>query len=133
MTTKTTTTTDLESLDFDRDLGEGWEVAETDIGEKIEWKEEPGFKGIYFGTDVVEAPDQQTGELEMVKIHLFKDGHGDQRFAWSTPRLDRGLQHAVPGAEVAILWTGKEELKDGHTINTFKVAFRNPAAGELTA
>jgi hypothetical protein len=131
-TTKSTTALDT-SDDWDRDLGPGWEVAETSIGEKLEWKETPGFKGVYLGTDVIEAANQQSGELEMVKIHLFKDGHGEARFAWGTPRLDRGLQHASIGAEVAILWMGKEELKGGHTINTFKVAFKNPAAAELTA
>ena len=47
--------------------------------------------------------------------------------------LDRGLQHASIGAEVAVLWTGKEELKGGHTINTFKVAIRQPTQAELGA
>ena len=130
MTAKTTA---IETFDdWDRDL-EGYEVQETSIGDKIEWKDESLFRGVYLGADVIEAPDQNTGELEMVKIHLFKDDTGAARFAWSTPRLDRGLQHASIGAEVAVLWTGKEELKGGHTINTFKVAIRQPTQAELGA
>ena len=72
MTAKTAPTNEVAELDWDRDL-EGYEVQETDIGEKIDWKDEIGFKGVYKGTNVVEVLDEGSGEMTFVKIHQFKD------------------------------------------------------------
>ena len=132
MTAKTAPTNEVAELDWDRDL-EGYEVQETDIGEKIDWKDEIGFKGVYKGTNVVEVLDEGSGEMTFVKIHQFKDEAGGLRFSWSTPRLDRGLQHGAIGDEVGILWTGKEDLAGGRTLNTFKVALKKAPAPALPA
>ena len=72
------------------------------------------------------VPDQKTGEIVPVLVHNFKDGHGELRFAWHSPKLDRGLGKAPVGAEVAILWLGKEKLDAVRTINTFRVAIKPP-------
>ena len=125
MVSKAITPADTGELDFDRDL-EGFEEVETDLGEKIEWSETPGFRGVYLGMSEVFAADQKTGEIVPILVHNFKDGHGELRFAWHSPKLDRGLGKAPVGAEVAILWLGKEKLDAVRTINTFRVAIKPP-------
>ena len=127
MVSKVITPADAGELDFDRDLGEGWEVAETDIGDKIEWSDEPKFYGVYKGREVVTTTDQKTGELVEIEVHLFKDTAGEARFAWHSPRLDRGLSKAPIGSEVAIRWDGKENLSGGRTMNLFTVMIKAPA------
>ena len=124
------TTTELDTWD---DIVSGdWEVAETDIGEKIDWKVEPRFHGYYQGSSSVEMANDE-GLFETVKFHQFKDGHGTLRFAWTTPRLDRGLAQCSVTCEVFIQWDGKEELANGHTINLFRIAFKTPEAVSISA
>ena len=138
MATPTTTTKSSTALDtFDdwgRDL-EGFEEQDTELGEKIVWKDTPGFKGVYLGPDTMEVPNQTTGELEPALYHQFKDGHGTLCFAWGSPQLNRGLSKAAIGCEVAILWGGLKDRPGGKVgqMNTFRVATKNPAAAELTA
>jgi hypothetical protein len=116
-----------EELDFFREL-EGFEEVEVSLGEKIEWEETPLFMGVYLGSDEVMAPDQRTGEIVPVEVHNFKDGHGELRFAWHSPELDRGLRKADIGWEVLVKWEGKNTPKGAkHPQNRFRVAVKAPA------
>jgi hypothetical protein len=125
MTTKTEA---VEPADDWSPTGDGWEVAETNIGEKVVWPETPTLLAIYRGWD--EVPNDQ-GEL--VRVYLFTDDHGKARFAWNTPELKFGLRKAAEGDQVAIHWDGKEEMADGkRTINRFRVAIKRQPAAELT-
>jgi hypothetical protein len=120
------TVDDEGELDWDRDL-EGFEEVEVSLGEKIEWSETPDFLGVYLGSDEIMAPDMRTGELIPVKVHNFKDRHGELCFAWHSPELDRGLRKADVGWEVAIRWLGKDKPKGAkNDINRFRVAVKAP-------
>jgi hypothetical protein len=107
--------------DWDRDL-EGWDEAETDIGEKITWDEEKTFKGTYRGEITVVNKDG-----EEVQAHQLVSTDGELRFAWSSPELTTGLRNAGAGSEVAILWMGLVPgRRKGTTMNKFSVRFRRP-------
>ncbi len=117
-----------EELDFDRDLGEGWEEIEVSLGEKIEWEATPRFVGVYTGSKRIEAANPLTGEIGPCTVHNFKDQHGDHVYAWGSPELDRGLKSAAPGWEVAIAWLGKEKVPGtAKTMNKFRVWSKSPA------
>jgi hypothetical protein len=122
----TTKQTTKPEDDWDRDLGPGFKTVDTDLpelGEKIDWKKEPIFRGIYKGETHVQSPNQRTGEIESVTVFQFEDETG-LRFAWNTPRLTRGLAEVQPSDEVAIRWLGKEDLPGGRTMNNFDVRIR---------
>lgn len=135
MTTDNLPTETNEDPDFDwyRDLGDGFEEVETDFGTKIEWEKlpagptgKPMFVGSYQGLATVDAPNEETGELVPIKIHQFKDTHGELFFAWHSPRLDHGLANAAFGADVVVMWEGIEKFGKSKTMNRFRVAVRNP-------
>ena len=119
-------TTDVVATDDWDPIAEGWEVAETDIGSKVDWETEIMLRGLYKGRDEVANDD---GEL--IGVHLFKDEHGEDRFAWATPRLTHGLKVVPFGSEVAIRWDGKVKLDATRTLNTFTIAYKPPSAGAL--
>ena len=122
-----------EDLDWYRDLGEGFEEVETSFGTKIDWDKlekgptgHPMFFGTYWGTTTIDVPDETTGEIVPIKIHLFKDDHGEPHFSWHSPRLDYGLASAPEGSDVVIVWEGLEKLGTTKTMNTFRIAVRKP-------
>ena len=108
--------------------GEGWEVAETNLGDKIVWADELGLRGIYKGTHEVTTDDGQ-----ILVVYLFTDEHGHARFSWSTPELKMGLSDCPERSQVWIKWDGIEKLDATRTINRFRVAFKRPPAAELAA
>jgi hypothetical protein len=127
MADKSVVPKESEELDFDRDLGEGWEEVEVSLGEKIEWDKTPRFVGVYLGSDEVMAPDMRTGEIVPVEVHNFKDVHGELCFAWHSPELDRGLRKADVGWDVAIWWLGKSKPQGAkNDMNRFRVAVKAP-------
>ena len=128
--TTTKATEPAEDDDWDRELA-GWDDAETDIGEKIIWDEEPRFLGTYRGDITVKNP-----QLEDVLAHQLVDKDGVLRFAWGSPELTTGLRDAGIGAEVGIKWLGLfPGRRKGTTQNHFTVRYRRagPRTRPMTA
>lgn len=113
------------------DLSEGeldeYERVETGIGEKIEWADTPIFMGTYRGTQMVGIdPETSNNGEEEAKAHLFTARNGDDVFAWATAQLDLALEGLV-GRDVRIEWLGKVDIKQGRSVNRFKVLVRKSA------
>jgi hypothetical protein len=104
--------------------GDDWETAATSIGEKIDWRETPQFRGIFIRLDTT-----ATEAGEELPILSFKDTNGQDRFAWLSPDLRTAFKHIPPLSQVQITHLGKEDIGRGRTVNRFDVKYKAPAEG----
>lgn len=110
----------VPTKDNDTTTDEGWEMAETNIGEPWDWKENPQFRGTF-----LENSSTTSSEGEEYGIIALALPDGKRCFAWASPEIRHAFRTIPPLSEVLIDHLGKADIGKGRTVNRFFVKFKS--------
>lgn len=107
-------------------LGDDYEVAYEDSGEKINFEALPNgtFEGVYIGYEVKPDVESLSGETKDVTLYKFKGRDGERYCAFGNFAIEQALaatKDTWVNRKIRMVHRGKTDIGNGQTMNRIDV------------